>query len=82
MTTRVHAVFDGEALLPDEPVDLQVNERYVLTIQQAAESHDGCAVEEGPAFDLSSLGVRTGIPDLATQHDHYLYGRPKRFLSS
>ena len=26
---------------------------------------------------LDSLAVDTGINDLATQHDHYLYGMPK-----
>ena len=28
--------------------------------------------------DLDSLAVETGINDLAVQHDHYLYGTPKR----
>lgn len=28
--------------------------------------------------DLDSMAVETGISDLATQHDHYLYGMPKR----
>jgi hypothetical protein len=28
--------------------------------------------------DLDSLAVDTGIKDLAVQHDHYLYGMPKK----
>ena len=28
--------------------------------------------------DLDSLAVDTGINHLAAQHDHYLYGMPKR----
>lgn len=28
--------------------------------------------------DLDSLAVDTGINDLAAQHDHYLYGMPKK----
>lgn len=28
--------------------------------------------------DLDLLAVETGINDLAAQHDHYLYGVPKR----
>ncbi len=28
--------------------------------------------------DVDALAIETGIPDLATQHDHYLYGVPKR----
>ena len=30
------------------------------------------------AFNLSSLAVKTGISDLASEHDHYLYGNLKR----
>jgi len=28
--------------------------------------------------DLDGLAVETGIRDLASQHDHYLYGVPKK----
>ena len=28
--------------------------------------------------DLDSLAIDTGISDLAAQHDHYLYGMPKK----
>ncbi len=28
--------------------------------------------------NLEDLAVDTGIPDLAAQHDHYLYGVPKK----
>ncbi len=31
-----------------------------------------------PADDLGRFAVRTGIPDLATQHDHYCGGAPKQ----
>ncbi|HEX4955052.1 MAG TPA: hypothetical protein VF017_16810 [Thermoanaerobaculia bacterium] len=31
-----------------------------------------------PIFDFSDLAVETGIPDLATNVDHYLYGHPKK----
>lgn len=31
-----------------------------------------------PAFRLHELAVKTGIRDLAEQHDHYIYGTPKR----
>ncbi len=31
-----------------------------------------------PADDLAAEAVPTGIPDLASQHDHYIYGTPKR----
>lgn len=28
--------------------------------------------------NLEDIALDTGIPDLAAQHDHYLYGIPKR----
>ena len=31
-----------------------------------------------PLFRMTDLAVDTGIPDLATNADHYLYGHPKR----
>jgi hypothetical protein len=31
-----------------------------------------------PADGLCDDAVPTGIPDLATEHDHYTYGTPKR----
>ena len=30
-----------------------------------------------PIFTMSDLAVETGIKDLATNADHYLYGHPK-----
>ena len=33
--------------------------------------------ELDPVFRMADLAIDTGIPDLATNHDHYLYGHPK-----
>ena len=33
--------------------------------------------EDDPLFDMSKYAVDTGIPDLAVNLDHYLYGHPK-----
>jgi hypothetical protein len=35
------------------------------------------ATEVGSIWDMSDLAVDTGIADLATNVDHYLYGHPK-----
>ncbi len=75
MTKTLHAVFDGKVLKPEETVDLEKGERYVLTIESKQKITD---VEKDPAFDLSSLSVKTNISDLATEHDHYLYGIPRQ----
>ena len=40
---------------------------------------EGCTPEsvDDPLFEMTSLAVDTGIPDLASNIDHYLYGHPK-----
>ena len=71
----LHAVFDGKVLRPEERVDLEVGTRYVLSVELKQKIND---IEKDPAFNLSSLAVKTNISDLATEHDHYLYGIPRR----
>jgi hypothetical protein len=83
MTKKVHAIFDGKVLRPQEPVELEINGHYVLNIEplKKEELIENDDVESDAAFDLASLAVKTGISDLATEHDHYLYGTPKRELN-
>lgn len=78
MTTTVRAVFDGKVLRPDRPIDLEINRHYVLNIEPLKKTEQIDSVESDSAFDLASLAVKTDVPDLATEHDHYLYGTPKR----
>lgn len=33
-----------------------------------------------PLFRITDLAMETGIPDLATNIDHYLYGHPKESI--
>ena len=75
-TKTLHAVFDGKVLRPEESADLELGTRYVLSIESKQKNNDD--IEKDPAFDLSSLAVKTNISDLATEHDHYLYGIPRR----
>lgn len=80
MTRKVRAVFDGKVFYPEEPLELEINGRYVLNIEPMKKEDliENDNVESDAAFDLASLAVKTGIADLATEHDHYLYGTPKR----
>ena len=34
--------------------------------------------EQDPLLFIADHAVDTGIPDLAEEHDHYIYGTPKR----
>lgn len=35
------------------------------------------APEDDPLFDMGKYAVKTGIPDLSVNANHYLYGHPK-----
>jgi hypothetical protein len=74
--TAIKAHFDGKVLVPDEPVDLPVDQPLEVHIRLSDE-------ERRPLLDLarklSQLPHRREAPrDGAAQHDHYLYGLPKR----
>jgi hypothetical protein len=75
MTRTLTAVFDGEVLRPESTIDLKPNARYRLTVE------DEVAVSEGQsAWDLLEqlTGTVDAPEDWAAEHDHYLYGSPKR----
>jgi hypothetical protein len=77
MQRSIHVVFDGKVLRPEEPLDLKPNGRYVVTIEGESSGPE-CSGEPGILDDLHDLVTDFGVNDLAAQHDHYLYGLPKR----
>jgi hypothetical protein len=77
MTRTVTVIFDGEVFRPTEPVDLPANTKYQVTIE-ALRSGGPVHPEHRPLEGLLDITIDTGLGDLAEQHDHYLYGTPKR----
>jgi len=73
MTRSITAHFDGQFIVPDEPVQLPVGQRLRVQVELA---------EPTPAPFADLLRFARDLPDapadLAAQHDHYLYGTPKR----
>ncbi len=74
MSILLTAVFDGEVLRFEGPVDLKPHTRYHLILQQASPS-----VAPQDAWDVLAriAGSVEGPEDWAAEHDHYLYGTPK-----
>ena len=70
MRKQASGHYDGRAIILDEPLGLEPGQRLRLDIQ----------TEEGPFVELLSFAADLpgAPPDLAQQHDHYLYGSPKR----
>ena len=69
------AVFDGQVLRPDAALDLEPNQRYIITIET-----EPATVTTGDAWDvLETMAGTIEAPwDWSMEHDHYLYGLPKR----
>jgi hypothetical protein len=78
MTRSVAVVYDGEVLRPVEPVDLPPNTRGRVTIGDPGEETPPAAPPRSVRRILDRARALDLPADLAAQHDHYLYGTPKR----
>ena len=74
MSKTFYAIFDGKVLHPEEEVDLEPDTRYIVTIERDER------VEGDSLWDVLSklAGTIEGPQDWSEEHDHYLYGTPKR----
>lgn len=73
----VDKICDTLQALPEDQLDLVL--RFLHDLEQAREPGNSFADEPvAPLYQAHTAAVRTGIPDLAHQHDHYLYGLDKR----
>jgi len=73
MSHRIHAIYDGEVLRPESPVDLEPNTRYLLVVEE--EKVNGEIPEETP-YPLSvirSFATDMNVTDLSVRHDHYAH---------
>jgi hypothetical protein len=72
MSHSIAAHFDGQFIVPDEPVQLPIGQPLRVHVELA---------EPSPRF-AEFLRLASDLPDappdLSAQHDHYLYGTPKR----
>jgi hypothetical protein len=75
----VKAHFDGSVLVPDEPVDLPLNHPLELSVVSVGKPSDApAALDKLAALAQNRPARASNHTDLAAQHDHYLYGVPKR----
>jgi predicted DNA-binding antitoxin AbrB/MazE fold protein len=69
MSQRVEAIFDGEVLRPDEPIDLEPNTRVRVTIEPTRASE-----KKGQSFLQIALSLKLeGPPDWSERFRDYLY---------
>jgi hypothetical protein len=73
MSTVFSAHYDGRVIVPDQPLSLPIGRKLQLRVETSA-------TQPGQFADLAEFASDlTDSPgDLSIQHDHYLYGAPKR----
>ena len=73
MSTVFSAHFDGHVIVPDQPVSLPVGQKLQVRVETPVE-------QAGQFANLAqfSADLPDSPGDLSIQHDHYLYGTPKR----
>ncbi len=72
----IDAVYEKGVFRPTEKVKINEGERVRITVEITKVEKN--QRKKDPAEAILDLSVDTGIPDLAINIDHYLYGLPKQ----
>lgn len=93
MTITIDATYENGVLVPAQPLALSEHEKVRVTVISRAEVDAGTGTEPAssgksePTLAEKILALARSVPedvvdswptDGAAQHDHYIYGTPKR----
>jgi hypothetical protein len=81
MITNVRVSYDGMVFRPEEKIELEPNTYYIIQIiSQEAPSENN----NKNAWELleEMAGTYEAPEDWSSEHDHYLYGTPKRNMNN
>jgi predicted DNA-binding antitoxin AbrB/MazE fold protein len=76
MAITVEAVYENGVLKPAQPLPLKEHEKVRVTVEQKQPSLAERIVASARALPQETLDRLPA--DGASQHDHYIYGTPKR----
>jgi len=82
MTANIKAIYEKGVLRLKEALPIPEGAQVDVTVTLEENSEDPHKAED-PSWDtftqlLAECAIDTGIADLSQQHDHYLYGLPKK----
>ena len=75
MAKTFEAVFDGKVFHPDGRIKLTPNKHYILVVHEKVE--DEASLNAWDILD-GLTGTIEAPEDWAVEHDHYLYGVPRK----
>ncbi len=75
MAETCEAIFDGKVFHPDGKIKLTPNKHYILIVHEKVEEPDS-----SNAWDILDglTGAIEAPKDWSIEHDHYLYGIPRK----
>ena len=87
MSIVIDATYEDGVLKPAQPLPLAEHEKVRVTVEQQPAAPQSVAPKGGPSLGELIAAMARALPpgaldnlpdDLAAEHDHYLYGTPKR----
>jgi hypothetical protein len=87
MSITIDATYEDGVLKPAQPLPLSEHEKVRVTVEQQTTPAQTAAPPGGPTLAERIVALARNLPpgaldslpdDLAAEHDHYLYGTPKR----
>lgn len=76
-TITVKATYDGSSFKTLEPLDLEPDTEYILTVEKKETEKPEHALE----VLRKNIGKIEGPVDWSEEHDHYIHGTPKRGMN-
>ncbi len=74
--TTIEAIYEKGVFRPTEKVEIEEGKKVKITLEITEVKK--VSREKDSADNFSDIAIETGIPDLSTNIDHYLYGLPKQ----
>jgi hypothetical protein len=78
MVTTLRAKFDGKVIVPVGPIDLPLDRELTFQVDVDIPQSSGKSGAQRLAEKLAAHSNSNLPADFSAQHDHYLYGIPKR----
>ena len=74
MNNSIEAIYENGVLRPLSKLPIAEGEQVIITIHPLPKEEE----QIDPIYTIYEIAEESGIPDLATNIDHYLYGVPKK----
>lgn len=76
VSKAIHATYDGQSFHVTEPIDIAPNTECIIYVEEVKDKKPVDAID----YLFSIAGTAHGPSDQSLEHDHYLYGTPKKVM--